>query len=124
MTRNNPSTSIDAYKSLQPDQIREVYKKILSALEVLGQASTEQIAEYLTMEHARVHKRVSEMQGLQMIYRPGHRVPTKSGRTAFVWCLCKAGEKVEKKTESQKSLPGKSIVDHSRELIKKQQSLF
>jgi predicted transcriptional regulator len=97
MKRNNPSTSKDAFKSLRAEDLREVYKKIMDALKVLGSASTEQIAEYLTMEHAKIHKRVSEMEGMQLIYRPGGRVPTKSKRTAFVWTICDPSQpKVEK----------------------------
>ena len=121
--RNNPATSIDAFKSLKPDQVREVYKKILDALKVLGQASSEQIAEYLTMEHAKIHKRVSEMQGLSMIYRPGLRVPTKSGRTAFVWAIQGTLEKTDKEVVYKKE--EKSAHQFSSDLIKSfQQILF
>lgn len=98
MKRTQPATSLDAFKSLHPSQIREMYHKILEALKSLGSASTEQIAEFLTVDHPKVHRRVSEMASLQMIYRPGIRVATKSGRTAFVWTIC--GEN-QPKTESE-----------------------
>jgi len=91
-----------------------MYKKIAGALERLGMASTEQIAAYLTVEHGKVHKRTAEMEELGIIYRPGHRVPTKSKRTAFVWCLCSAGAKTD---NENKPLPGKTISDFSKELI-------
>lgn len=116
MKRNNPSTSTEAYKSLHPDQIREVYKKIISALEVLRQASSEQIAIHLAMEHAKIHKRVSEMEGLQLIYRPGLRVVTKSGRTAYVWCLCTEDKVENKTTKTERSLKGKTVSDYSKKI--------
>lgn len=113
--RKNPQTSVDAYKSLQPDQIRAIYQKIVEALKVLGMASTEQIAEYTTIAHPKIHKRVSEMEKLEMIYRPGTRVKTKSGRTAYQWTLCNNQPKVERKPE--KALPGKSVSDYSKEIL-------
>jgi predicted transcriptional regulator len=110
-----PTTSLDAYKSLQPDQVRAIYSKIIDALKVLGMASTEQIALHLTLEHAKVNKRVSEMEKLEMIYRPGTRVPTKSGRTAYQWCL-RNNQPITNKSE--KALPGKGISDFSKEILK------
>ena len=115
-TRKNVATSNDAFKSLEPEQVREIYQKIIEALKVLGTASTEKIAEYTTIPHPRIHKRVSEMERLEMIFRPGNRVATKSGRTAFVWCLCNQ-PKVQK--TSEKALSGKSVSDYSKALIPK-----
>ena len=126
MKRKNPQTSLDAYNSLQPEQVREVYTKIIEALKVLGTASTEQIADYTTLPHAKIHKRVSEMERLEMIYRPGNRVPTKAGRSAHVWCLRNNQPKVETE-KSQKQLKGqKSIAEYSRSITKlgNQQKLF
>jgi predicted transcriptional regulator len=114
--RNLPQTSKDAYANLKPEQLREVYKKIIEALKILGTASTEQIASYLTMEHAKIHKRVSEMERMQMIYRPGNRVTTKSGCTAFVWCLSGNQPKTDKET-TEKSITGTAVVYYSRKLI-------
>jgi|HubBroStandDraft_3_1064219.scaffolds.fasta_scaffold404141_2 hypothetical protein len=116
-----PATSKDAYKSLKQEELRAVYIKIKWALERLGTASTEQIADYLTYEHAKIHKRVSEMERLEIIYRPGHRVPTKSGRTAFVWALCGPGAKTD---IENKPLSGKSVVDYSKTIAQIQSNLF
>jgi predicted transcriptional regulator len=112
MTRKNqPQTSKDAYNNLQPEKLREDYQKILKALERLGTASSEQIAAYLTVEHSVVHKRTSELMKMGLIFRPGHRVPTKRGATAFVWCLCSAGVKTD---NENKKLEGPSVVDYSK----------
>lgn len=93
MQRTQPQTSLDAYKSLNPENVREVYKKILGALKVLGSANTEKISDFLTIEHSKVHKRVSEMQGLEMIYKPGTRSSMKSGRTGYDWAIRGNGQK-------------------------------
>lgn len=108
-----PATSLDAYKSLQADQLREIYQKIIEALKVLGTASTEQISEYTTLPHPKIHKRVSEMERLEIIFRPGNRVATKSGRTAFVWCLCNNQPKTQ---VIERAMAGKGIADYSREI--------
>lgn len=118
--RKQPETSLSAYKSLQPDSIRAIYSKIIEALKVLGMASTEQISEYTTIAHPKIHKRVSEMEKLEMIYRPGNKVPTKAGRSAFQWTLRNNQPIVEKKTE--KALKGASVVDYSRKLIPEKKS--
>lgn len=85
--RKQISTSIEAYNSLNADSVRAIYQKIVEALKILGSASTEKIAEYLGMEHAKVHKRTSEMERLEMIWRPGAKTLTKSGRHAFLWTI-------------------------------------
>ena len=82
-----PQTSIDAYKGLDLNSVKAVHEKILGALNVLVSASSEQIAEYTTLPHARVHKRMKELQDKGLIFRPGGRVKTKSGATAYVWQL-------------------------------------
>lgn len=118
--RENPATSNEAHRSLKAEDIREVYQKIIKALERLGSASSEQISVYLTMDHCKIHKRTSEMEKLGMIFRPGHRVPTKSGRSAFVWALSSCGQK----TDREKIIPGKSIQDYSKTIQEIQSNLF
>lgn len=117
-------TSQEAYKSLQPDQIREIYSKVIEALKVLGMASTEQISEYTTIPHPRIHKRVSEMEKLEMIYRPGIKVPTKAGRSAYQWTLRNNQPIVERKPE--KALPGKPVHEYAKSInnIARQGGLF
>ncbi len=85
--RNVVSTSQEAYHSLKAESVREMYSKILEALKRLGSANTEKIAEFIGVEHSRVHKRTSEMERLEMIWRPGGKVQTKSGRLSFLWTV-------------------------------------
>jgi predicted transcriptional regulator len=120
MKRKNPATSTEAYNNLRPEKLREDYQKILKALERLGEASSEKIAEFLTVEHAVVHKRTSELMKMGLIYRPGHRVPTKRGATAFVWALCGTGAK----TDREKAMPGKAVVDYQKSIEQIQKHLF
>ena len=95
MERVNPQTSHDAYRSITPEQLSRHYSKIMEALKVLGSASAEQIAKHLTMEHSQVNRRMSEMFRLEMIYKPGKKVLTKSGRNAYVWAIRGTGQKEE-----------------------------
>jgi len=87
MKRSLPSTSHDAYAQAKP-MIASHHGKILAALQVLGSETAEGIAKYLGMDHSQINRRVSEMERLQLIYKPGLKKKTKTGREAFVWCIC------------------------------------
>lgn len=119
MKRQLPSTSHDAYAQAKP-MISSHHAKILEALKVLGSETAEGIAKYLGMEHSQINRRVSEMERLQMIYKPGTKKNTKTGRQAFVWCIC---DKSLPKTDTQaaESNPYRkgqaSSTDFSKQLI-------
>jgi predicted transcriptional regulator len=114
--KRQPETSLSAYKSLQPDQIAEIYRKILEALGKLGFATYEEIAAYLKMPPAKIWKRMSELHTKELVYRPGTKKMLKSGRMGFQWGLT-SGQLI-KTEKSQKSLKGQqSISDYSRKLI-------
>jgi DNA-binding Lrp family transcriptional regulator len=98
MKRPIVETSQMAYESLKAENVRDIYKRILNALKVLGSANTEKIADYIGVEHSRVHKRTKEMEGLEMIWRPGGKTLTKSGRQSFLWTI--RGDK-QAKTDNQ-----------------------
>lgn len=87
MTRNNPSTSTEAYHSLVPAEMQEIYRLILSALSVLNEATFEEIAAHMRVDKSRVWKRLSELDRMELIYRPGNKRPLKSGRSGFTWML-------------------------------------
>jgi hypothetical protein len=80
----------------------------------MGQGSSQQISTYLTIEDDVVRKRLSELKKMGILYKPGHKVPTKKGCNAYVWQICSAGQKTD---NENKPLPGKSISDFSKELI-------
>jgi DNA-binding Lrp family transcriptional regulator len=118
--RNQPETSREAYASLQPDQIREIYLQIKWALSQIGSGHFEDIAAALKLPKDRIWRRLKEMEDLGMIYRPGTKKVLSTGRNAMVWTLVKPDGNNEVLTE--KSLPGKSIADYSRKIL--QSKLF
>lgn len=97
MKRKNPETSIDAYKSLDPQQLNETYRQILSALDSLGEGSFEDIAAFLKEPPAKIWKRLGELGKMELIYRPGNKRMLKSGRMGFTWMRTNPS-----KTEQQK----------------------
>jgi predicted transcriptional regulator len=119
-TRTNPQTSLDAYKSLNQENVRDVYVKILNALKVLGSANTEKISEFLTMEHPKVHKRVSEMARLEMIYKPGTKSIMKSGRSGYNWAIRGTGQK-EQAVEVTYKPQEKTVSDYANKIIEQSQ---
>src|SRR5687768_17302738 len=111
--RKIPETSKEAYNSLQPDDIREMYRKIMVALSAIGKGTFEDIAAKMKVERERVWKRLSEMQEMGLIYRPGSKKILKSGRNGFEWAL--TGTHLPKTEAAEKALKGKSVSDFSKD---------
>src|SRR5690348_4086471 len=109
-------TSKEAYLSLQPDDIREMYRKIMKALSALGTGTFEDIAAYIKEPRERVWKRLSEMAKMELIFRPGAKKMLKSGRNGFVWQL--TSDTTPKTQAAEKALKGKSVVDFSKDISK------
>ena len=86
-----PSTSLDAYHSLDPAQLRDIYKQILAALHFLKSATFEEIAAYMKVDKDRVWKRMSELQKMDLVYRPGGKKKLRSGRLGYLWALTLKG---------------------------------
>lgn len=86
MKQTLPDTSHEAWARAKP-MISGHHAKILAALQVLGQETAEGIAKFLCMEHSQINRRVSEMERLELIYKPGLKKLTKTGRNAYVWCI-------------------------------------
>jgi hypothetical protein len=113
--RNNPETSTEAFKSLRPEELAEVYCKIILALSKIGEGTFEQISAVAKLEPQRVWRRLSEMLKMGLVYRPGKKIPLKSNRLGYTWMLTKDG--LPKTDKSEKALSGKSVSDYSRSLI-------
>lgn len=109
-----PSTSKEAYQSLDPAQIRDIYVQIKWALGQIGSGHFEDIAAALKLPKERVWRRLKEMEDLQIIYRPGTKKRLSTGRNGMVWQLCNPERQNEKVTE--KALAGKSISDYSKSI--------
>lgn len=90
MQRNNPDTSISAYKELKSsDQQKQHYKKILEALEKIGSGIYEKIAIVSGLEKHQVHRRLSEMERQLLVYKTKEKQPTSNNRKAYVYKIYK-----------------------------------
>jgi predicted transcriptional regulator len=99
--RNLPSTSLDAYKKAVPEMLSEHYSKIISGLRKLKAATYEEIAAHLTLDKAQVGRRLSELERLEIIHKPGVKKPTRSGRSAYVYQLVPRMLEPEKQTAEE-----------------------
>lgn len=118
--RNNlPETSLEAYHSVSPEMLTNHHKNILIALNKLKSGNYEQIADAVSMERHQIGRRLSEMERMGIIYKPGEKRVTSTGRNAFVYKLVENGEK---SVEMEKALPGLSVGELAKPLIQK--SLF
>lgn len=114
---NPPQTSIDAYRSLDPANINETYKKIVSALVVIKSGTFEDIAKHLKVEKSVVWKRLGEMEKMKLLQRPGKKKKLKSGREGYVWEINNEYYEICKTIATQYNLKDKpTIQDHSRNI--------
>lgn len=119
--RNNPETSREAFKALQPEQLRQTYKDILFALSQLGEATTWEIAQALRVPHEKIWKRFKELRDMELIYRPGNKRIMPGGKPGFTHKLTTPGTPSLPVTE--KALPGKGVNDYAKQIIQ-QSTLF
>lgn len=88
MERTNPSTSIEAFKSVNGKMLADHYQKILGALKRLNLAIYEEIAvECGFPDKNQVSRRLKELEGLELVYKPGTKKATSTGRMAFQYAL-------------------------------------
>jgi predicted transcriptional regulator len=99
--RKNPSTSIDAYRSLDTESLRDIYKKILWGLSQIGEGTYEDIALAIREKEQRVWKRLKEMSDMGLIYRTEKKT-LSSGRQGYKWKATLKGSP--------------TVQDHSREI--------
>lgn len=126
MKRKLPETSIDAYKSLDPRDLNETYRQILYALDNIGEGTFEDISSFLKVDKSKVWKRLSELNKMELIYRPGNKKLLKSGKQGYTWMK---GQPSKTDTQAAESNPYKKGVknasDFANDLIKStQQQLF
>lgn len=102
MKKKIAQTSIDAYKSLDPEQLADIYKKILSALAIIKQGTFEDLASAMKVDRDRVWRRLGELEKMGLIFRPGTKKKLRSGREGFIWQLTLKG--------------APTVQDHSRSI--------
>lgn len=119
-----PETSREAFHSLDPIQLAEIYRKILWGLSQLGEATFEELAVAIKEPKERVWKRMSELRDKGLIYRPGNKRMLRSNRMGYTWMLTKEGLPTTSKAE--KALSGKTVADYSKSIqdISKQLNLL
>jgi hypothetical protein len=110
-----PDTSKEAWRSLDPAQLSEIYRGILYALGIMNKATFEEIAAHMKVEKSRVWKRMSDLERMRLVYRPGSKKTLKSGRMGYEWAL--TNNAIPKTDAAMKALKGPAVVDYSRKLI-------
>jgi predicted ArsR family transcriptional regulator len=111
MSHKVPQTSKDAHEQMKPYK-PEHWRLIMAKLQELGEASADQIANRLRMKHEKVNRRMSELRAKKLIYRPGNKVATSTGRSAYTWKLVDPDNPPEIVTE--KFPEGKSFSEFAK----------
>jgi len=120
---NPPDTSRAAYKAANSEMIANHKQQILQALKILKQGTGEQIASRAKLNYWQIQRRLSELEKDELIFKPGHKLPTKTGRLSYVWQL-KNPDQVQI-TKVEKILSGKTVSDFSKAISNfKQPELF
>lgn len=123
-----PATSLAANKAATAEMRSDHHAKIIKGLRVLGSATYEELANHLGMDRHQIGRRLSELERELIVFKPGNTKPTKSGRSAYVYCLTNgASPKTENeikylKQEKASTDYAKNILDAAKNL--KQESLF
>jgi len=119
MGKKQPETSLEAYRSLEPEKMQQIYKDIMGALSVIGEGTFEDIAANLKIDKSRVWKRLSEMGKLGMIFNTGRKKLLKSNRNGFTWML--TTEHTPKTDKQENKFRDKTtFTDHTRNIISMQ----
>jgi len=88
MSSKMPDTSLAAGRLFTDDMKNTHYKKIIGALKVLGVANYETISKFLGMiDRNQISRRMKEMEGLGLVFKPTSKSPTSSGRMAYNYQL-------------------------------------
>lgn len=115
--RKQPETSLEAYRSLDLKELNETYRDILKSLGELGEGTFEEIAAHMKVDKSRVWKRMSELEKMELVYRPGKKKLLKSNRNGYVWVLRLAATP-KTYSEVRYSQNEKTAAEHAINLIK------
>lgn len=126
-----PDTSIESFKSVTPDMLSNHWGKILEALRELKLATYEEISDYCKFDDKnRASRRLKEMEGAELVYKPGTKKSTKSGRLAYQYALRSQDTQLPKKEvnySDQNPSAGDiacSIIAKSKKQVLIQKQLF
>lgn len=79
-----PQTSLAAHASVTISQLNEHYSKISECLLQLKTATAERIAHHTGLTHVQVNRRIVELERKGIVWRPGGKMPTSTGRMAML----------------------------------------
>lgn len=113
-----PQTSHDANKAATLEMRTKHWDKIKEALKVLKLATGEQIAAEAKMDYHAVMRRVGEMERNEMVYKPGTKIPTSTGRLAFQYAI-RNSDTILPTTEHHYRENETTASDYASELIAK-----
>lgn len=83
-----PETSHEAHAKVTKDMLTGHWGKIIDALKVLKLATYEEIAKSCKFpDKNMVSRRLKELEGEGVVYKPGTKKPTTTGRNAFQYAL-------------------------------------
>lgn len=123
----HPETSLEAYHALTPEKLSGDYAKIIKGLQALGNATYEQLSDFLNCREPNViSRRMKELETKQLVFKTGEKRLTKRRRNAFVYSLINS-PKTDEQAQNQfkKDVPASS--DYAAKILKaipEQQSLF
>lgn len=99
-----PDTSHEAYRSVTHKMLFNHHKKIILALTQLGSGMYEDIAIKTGLESHSVGRRLSELERMNVIYKPGEKKKTSTGRNAYVYKLVPTEEPATNQLLNQTSV--------------------
>lgn len=129
-TRTLPATSHEANYRMTDDIKQKHYQKILDALDKLGIGIYTDIAVVSGLEPHAVGRRLSELEGMQKVWKAGGKKLTPSGRNAFLYQLTTPPAKTEKEQNIYRNKGVVTAAEHAANILHAtqpeniQQSLF
>ncbi len=113
-----PKTSHEANVSMTAELRQQHHSKIISALEVLGEAIGEKIAIQANMDYHAVMRRMKELTIMGKIYNTLKTAPTSTGRQANLYAILKS-DTILPQPENHYREGVCSAADYASELIAK-----
>lgn len=118
MKKKLSDTSLAANEAATIEMRSGHWSKIIKALKVIGLSTGEEIATHLGMDKHQIGRRMIELEGMQIVCKPGSKKNTKSGRPAYQYCL--TGDAMPKTEKQEKEMLKNSptIQDYSKNIQK------
>ncbi len=116
MTGKPIETSKEAYISLDINSLSKTYRLIIEVLSKIGKGTFEDIAATAKEDKSKIWKRLSELERMQIVYRPGEKKLLKSGRNGLVWMI-RSEYVVKTQQEVNYGKKETTAADHAKNII-------